>query len=485
MSFLRTLAHRRAARRASSEEDIRSSGYFYSSGDHGGIVLGSWRDRKGRSHLLQYKGAEPVLVIGPCRSGKGVGVSVPTLLNWNDSALIYDVKGENWAVTSGYRARRLGQRVLKFDPSAPESARFNPLQEIRLDRNMISDAHDIATMIADPDGHGLKDHWVKSGRNLIRGILLFVMLCGPPEATTAIDRNLTTVLEILSDGGPFREAAARAAFERAQYVGWVSGGVFSYVRDIALAKIRAVKSDERLAEDDEGHASRQVVWQAIAESMDTWLNKPANEAGSVLSTALTFLSLYRDPIVADNTRVSDFSIQSVIAPYEKTSLYVVVHPSHGGRYRSLANLVMKMAIRRRIEIADEGLRADRLLLFIDDIASFSHLNEKCVKAFRRCGVNLLALAQSRPQLRRMNNEVLLENCGIQIAFTPSEYDTAEMFAAGCGLTAHEILRLPQDEVIVFVPFGDPIYCKRAEYYSDDGMRDDASCGASAFTGRMS
>ncbi|WP_156472692.1 hypothetical protein [Ferrovum myxofaciens] len=35
--------------------------------------------------------------------------------------------------------------------------RFSPLQEIRLDANLIKDVQNIATMIVDPDGKGLND----------------------------------------------------------------------------------------------------------------------------------------------------------------------------------------------------------------------------------------------------------------------------------------------------------------------------------------
>ena len=38
------------------------------------------------------------------------------------------------------------------------------------------------------------------------------------------------------------------------------------------------------------------------------LNKAENELSGVVSTAMSFLSLYRDPIVAENTSMSQFKI---------------------------------------------------------------------------------------------------------------------------------------------------------------------------------
>ena len=80
-----------------------------------GVVLG----RFGR-HYLRHNGPEHVLCFAPTRSGKGVGLVVPTLLTWPGSCIVHDIKGENWNLTSGFRA--LHSRVLLFDPTNRRSA---------------------------------------------------------------------------------------------------------------------------------------------------------------------------------------------------------------------------------------------------------------------------------------------------------------------------------------------------------------------------
>jgi type IV secretory pathway TraG/TraD family ATPase VirD4 len=58
----------------------------------------------------------------PRHRGKGVGLVVPSLLTWPGSAIVLDIKGENWQLTAGFRAQH--GRVLLFDPLLPCTAAF-------------------------------------------------------------------------------------------------------------------------------------------------------------------------------------------------------------------------------------------------------------------------------------------------------------------------------------------------------------------------
>src|SRR2546426_261421 len=59
-------------------------------------------------HYLRHSGPQHVLAFAPSRSGKGVGLVLPTLLSWPGSCVVNDIKGENWALTAGWRQRELG-----------------------------------------------------------------------------------------------------------------------------------------------------------------------------------------------------------------------------------------------------------------------------------------------------------------------------------------------------------------------------------------
>jgi type IV secretion system protein VirB11 len=125
-----------SARWAETRE-VREAGLL----GHDGVLLGRWRDE-----YLRHDGPEHVLCFAPTRSGKGVGLVVPTLLTWPGSAIVHDIKGENWTLTAGWRAR-FG-RVLIFDPTNAQSAAYNPLLEVRRGEWEVRDVQNIADVLA-------------------------------------------------------------------------------------------------------------------------------------------------------------------------------------------------------------------------------------------------------------------------------------------------------------------------------------------------
>lgn len=166
--------------------EVRATGLLPARGQPvRGVYVGAGRDPKTkRKKYLTHDGPEHVLAFAPTRSGKGVGLVMPTLLTWPHAVLVHDLKGENWALTAGWRQRDLGSRCLKFDPTVDDDSRvrFHPLQEVRLGTVFeIKDVQNIATMIVDPDGKGLMDHWARTGHALLVGAILHVLYAAPDK----------------------------------------------------------------------------------------------------------------------------------------------------------------------------------------------------------------------------------------------------------------------------------------------------------------
>ena len=143
MSIIRAREARNVATYGSArwaeDREIRSAGLL----GPDGVVLGRY-DRD----YLRHDGPEHVLCFAPTRSGKGVGLVVPTLLTWPGSCIVHDIKGENWTLTAGFRGRH--GRVLLFDPTNARSSAYNPLLEVRQGEWEVRDVQNIADILVDP-----------------------------------------------------------------------------------------------------------------------------------------------------------------------------------------------------------------------------------------------------------------------------------------------------------------------------------------------
>ena len=144
-----------------------------------GVIVGAFEKkrflRKPKKYTLIHNGPEHILTYAPTRSGKGVGLIVPSLVNWKHSLVATDIKGELWHMTAGFRKSGLNNKVLKFEPAVKDSVKWNPLLEIRKGDNEVSDAQSIALLIVDPMGKGLDDHWVKTAYSLLTGCILYLI----------------------------------------------------------------------------------------------------------------------------------------------------------------------------------------------------------------------------------------------------------------------------------------------------------------------
>ena len=247
------------------------------------VVVGAWRNPLGFLQALRHGGMENVLCFGPPRSGKGAGLVVPTLLSWGHSVFVTDLRGELFQLTSGYRAS-LGQRVYRFAPGEGDSVAWNPLDEIRLkSEHLVGDVQMVATLLVDPDGKGLQDHWQKTAQSLLVGVILYALLEDDYRAT--------------------------------------------------LQRVDALLSDPNLASEQLWETMAASEHSIIAASGRDMLDRPPQEAGSVLSTAKSYLALYRDPAEARNTARCDVGLRASGTESAANTVKLCPH------YKGLANVL--------------------------------------------------------------------------------------------------------------------------------------------------
>ena len=375
------------------------------------VYVGAWQDKKGKTHYLKHNGLEHVLCYAPTRSGKGVGLVIPTLLSWGHSAVITDLKGELWSVTAGWRRVHAGNKVIRFDPASPKgSACWNPLDEIRMHDGLeVGDVQNLATLIVDPDGKGLRDHWQKTSQALLVGVILHVLYQSGNEGAEGTEATLPLVDSMLSD--PERDIGEL----------WMEMATYPHV-----------------------NGQNHPVVGASARDM---LDRPSEEAGSVLSTAKSYLSLYRDPLVAKNISRSDFAIRDLMHNASPVSLYIVTQPNDKTRLRPLVRIMMNMIVRTladRLDFKDGQPVANykhRLLLMLDEFPSLGKLEifQESLAFIAGYGIKAYLICQDINQLKSRetgygHDEAITSNCHIQNAFPPNRIETAEHLSKLTGQT---------------------------------------------------
>ena len=378
---------------------------------HDGVVVGGWqRSRRAPVTMLKDNGKNHILLFAPTRAGKGVSVVLPTLLaGWNESALVYDPKGEAWAYTSGFRKDELGQRVFKFDPTsmAEDVAKFNPLAEVRIDtQHEVPDCQNIAQMLVDPDGKGVEQHWPRTAMALLSAVILHVCI-------VAHRRN------------------KRASF--AEVEAW-----FGDPGDSMERKLKSLITYGHRTNDN----GQKEAHPMIAREAQSNLDRDIKERSSVISTALSYLTLYRDPIIAKNTGRSDWTIDDLIDSETPATVYFVVRPGDQERTRPLIRLILTQIVRKLThEIDFSGAQGQsptnrRLLLLLDEFTSLKRLAivEEALPYLAGYGVKCLIVCQDLKQLLAVygREESLVSNCAVRACFAPNNIETAKLISEWAG-----------------------------------------------------
>ncbi|OQX14059.1 MAG: hypothetical protein BWK73_10390 [Thiothrix lacustris] len=375
---------------------------------HPGVYVGGWYNPKTKAvEYCRHDGPEHVLAFAPTRSGKGVGLVLPTLLSWPGSCIVYDLKGENWALTAGWRQQHANNYCLKFDPTAKEGcARFNPLAEIRLGTDFeTKDAQNIAGMIADPEGKGLNDHWAKTSYSLLTALILHICYVRKAEGTTA---NMGDIDAVLTESGDDVEAVFKAMKEYPHH-------------------------------DGKPHP-------LVAKEAEALIKTPEKERGSIISTAVSFLKLYNDPVVRANVSESHWEIDDLMNLEKPVSLYFVVPPSDRDRLLPLIRLMITMITKKlteKMEFKDGKSVAHykhRMLMLLDEFASMKRLSaiEDALSFSAGYGVKFYLIIQDVDQIDK--NEMygrengIMGNCHIRIAYAPNKQSTADLLSKLSGVT---------------------------------------------------
>ncbi len=241
---------------------------------------------------------------------------VPTLLSWPHSLFVLDAKGENYAMTAGWRKQYAGNKILRFDPAEPDvGCSWNPLGEIRFrTRHQVADTQNIALMVIDDDGKGIAgDHFRSAAFELLNGLILHALFTNQKRlAAYLVCKIVPTCLTGVGDFSTVLQGD-----DNFDYDGDPKA-LSSLFREMESLEI---KSENPLFKQADQEA--KLVINGVGRRM---AGTPARELGSIISTANNALSLYRDPIVGENTKYCDFYVSDLMDSEDPVSLYLLLHP---------------------------------------------------------------------------------------------------------------------------------------------------------------
>lgn len=274
--------------------------------------------------------------------------------------------------------------------------------------------------------------------------------------------------------------------------------------------------------DKEGPWYLLLVHPKVAEAAANMYNGAEQTAASIMQTAQTSMAVYQDPLIRQNTAVSDFTLRDLLDPSQEVSLYLVLQPNDIDKLRPilrlfvntmLAKLVRDMEFARK-EDAKKGAAAkkekpkkQRLLLMLDEFPQLGKLEsiEKSLAICAGYGVKICIVAQSMGQLNKIytKDNAIPGNCHVQIYFTPtledgggtaktlsdtlgdktihsySKSDNGKVFQSSTStsnmarklMTPDEVRRMPADRELVFVAGFRPVYGKKIRYYEQKYFMD--------------
>ncbi|WP_242538856.1 type IV secretory system conjugative DNA transfer family protein [Trinickia acidisoli] len=377
--------------RFANRSEIHRSGLL---GTHG-VIVGKYGDR-----YLTLGGQQFVIVAAPTRSGKGVGIVVPNLLNFPDSVVVLDIKQENFNITAGYRAAH-GQPVFLFNPFASDGRthRYNPLTYISDDPHLrIRDILTIGTILFPPegkDGSGKDAFWYDAARNLFLGLTLLV--CETPE----LPRTMGEVMRQASGYGRKLPDHLNAVIQGR----WAQGRPLSSSCVDALYRV---------------------------------LDNAEITFASIVSTFNTALTNWANPIFDAATSESDFLLTDVRR--RRMSIYLGITPDHLPDSAALINVFFSQLVNlnlRELPQANPELRY-QCLLMMDEFTSMGKVNiiAKAIGFMAGYNMRLMPIIQSVSQLTAVYGQqdarTLMTNHALQVIFAPREQQDANEYSEMLG-----------------------------------------------------
>ncbi|MBB3179383.1 type IV secretory system conjugative DNA transfer family protein [Variovorax sp. Sphag1AA] len=444
--------------RFATRSDLARSGMLKSTTN--GILVG----KLGRD-LLRLSGQQFVILAAPTRSGKGVGVVIPNLLDYQESMVVLDIKQENYDLTSGWRASQ-GQQIFLFNPFAEDrrTHRWNPLSYVSNDPAFrVSDLMSIAAMLY-PDGADDQKFWVSQARNAFMAFALYLFEKWEADEEQGLPMHFRSIRTL---GQIYRLSSGDGSDLRAFY---------------------------------QSLAQSPFLSENAQSAFSNLLSQAAETFASILGTFKEPLNAWINPVLDAATSADDFLLTDVRK--KKMTIYIGIQPNKLAESRLIVNLFFSQLINvntRELPQNNQALKHQCLLL-MDEFTSIGKVDiiAKAVSYMAGYNIRLLPIVQSMAQLdATYGKEVartLVTNHALQIVYAPREQQDANDYSEMLGYTTvrkenltrnrgdvsraqseeRRALMLPQElkamgpdkEVFLYEGIPHPVLCEKIRYYQD-------------------
>lgn len=419
-----------------------------------GVFLGRFKGMD-----LKDNSKTHIIVTSPVRNGTATTVQIPTLMSgWNESAFIYDVKGERYHLTSATRKYRFDNMILRFSPWENESQGYNPFEEIPfftvkedLEADIISKA--VVQNIKDENIRKISDYLFKTliFRLVIKKILpknLFV-------SSQKIEiKNYMTFLDIYNELKIF-DVYNLSTFGKIPFA--MEGGL--------IDKLKEIYGLDKITE----HPLERKYINLLSGISESQLIEALNELKSQL-VIFTNLNL------AKNTEKSDFKITDLVNHVNPVSLYYVAHPNHFGDDLMARIMISQLIEKVTIELPFNGYyipSKHRLLFMLPDFCKIGKIPvyENSMGYMAGYGFKSLIFIDGISELERLygKNNLIMLNSQVQLFYTNTDERTIEYVDNLLITDKREVVKLSTGNGILKVSGRKPLLVDKTVYFTDKEM----------------
>lgn len=428
--------------------EARKAGLFSKKG----ILLG-----KKWGRYLCMGGHEHVIVFAPSGSGKTRGVSIPNLLTWQDSIICNDVKLELYKTTAEFR-KKYGQKCYLWNPGSQDGKthRYNPLDLIRDSKvTRVDDAQKIASIII-PDNPRTDPIWYTLPRTLFVALILYVL------DTVGISKTIGAIMRLVKSTPNFIDFLLEVLSERTD------------------------------------------LDPVCRNNFHLFLQLPEKTQGSILAAFLSHFELFDNELIDQATSSSDFDIRDLRK--ERMTIYVGITNDNLTRLAPLISVFYQQVVDVMTRHEPDNNEPYSVLFLMDEFAALKRMDvfEKNMGLFRSYHLRVLTIVQDLSQLKREYGEEgakIFINSKVKVAFTQNDLETAKWLSDSVGcktirikntsqrtqnlfdktestlltgqplLLQQEILRFPQNQMLLMVEGHSPIQCQKICWDKERAWRD--------------